>query len=330
LASRRNKNGNLRRVAVAAAAWIAGCTGPQSAVAPGGPVADAIATLWWILAAGAAVILAAVTAAVLYAMFRRPERRLALPQIPFLIGAGLVFPTVTLAALVVYGTAVGRLITTPADDPVVVRVTGHRWWWEVHYPARDGTPEVVTANELHLPAGVPVELEVSSVDVIHSFWIPSLGGKIDMIPGRVNRLRVLAAEAGRFRGQCAEFCGVQHAHMGFVATAQSEAAFAEWLAARAAPAAVAALELRGFIERGCAECHTIAGSGALGAGGPVLTHFAARPTIGAATVGNTPEALRAWLRDHGRLLKPGSLGPATRELGDGDVETLAALLERLQ
>jgi cytochrome c oxidase subunit 2 len=315
---------------VTAAAWLAACTGPQSAVDPAGPVAGAIATMWWILAMGATWILAAVMAAVLYAMFRRPERRLALPEIPFLIGAGLVFPTVALAALVVYGTAVGRLITAPVDDPVVVRVTGHRWWWEVHYPARDGAPEVVTANELHLPSGVPVEIEVSSVDVIHSFWIPSLGGKIDMIPGRVNRLRVLAAEAGRFRGQCAEFCGVQHARMGFVATAHSQEAFAEWLEARAAPAAVPLPALRSFVDHGCGDCHTVAGSGAQGTRGPALTHFAARPTIGAATLVNTPATLRAWLRDHGRLLKPGSLGPVSRELDETDVETLAALLERLQ
>lgn len=313
-----------------AALWLAGCTGPQSAVDPAGPVAGAIATLWWVLAAGATTILAAVMAAVLYATFRQPARRLPLPQIPFLIGAGLVFPTVALAALVVYGTAVGRLLTTGAEDPILIRVTGHRWWWEVHYPARADTPEVVTANELQLPVGVPVEIEVTSADVIHSFWIPRLGGKIDMIPGRVNRLRLLATEAGRFRGQCAEFCGIQHAHMGLVATAQPTAAFTEWLYARAAPAAVPAAELRVFVDRGCRQCHTVEGSDAVGAVAPVLTHFAARPTVGAATVANTPQALRAWLRDHGRSLKPGSLGPTTRDLDESDIGTIATLLERLR
>lgn len=310
--------------------WLAGCAGPQSAVDPGGPVAGAIATLWWILAVAGTAILAAVMAAVFYAMFRRHERRIPLPPTPFLIGAGLVFPTVALSALVVYGTAVGRLITTPADDPLVVRVIGHRWWWEVHYPERNGAPAVVTANELYLPVGMPVEIEVGSVDVIHSFWIPRLGGKVDMIPGRVNRVRLLAAEPGRFRAQCAEFCGVQHAHMGFVATAAAERAFAEWREARAAPADVAAAELRTFLERGCGQCHTVAGSDALGTDGPVLTHFAARPSIGAATAANTPEALRAWLRDHGRSLKPGSLGPEQRDLAESDVERIATLLESLR
>src|SRR5690606_37332487 len=177
--------------------------------------------------------------------------------------------------------------------------------------------------------GMPVEVHVTGADVIHSFWIPSLAGKMDMIPGTTNVLRLMAAAEGEFRAQCAEFCGAQHARMGMIVTAQSPAEFNAWRRARAAPAQLPEGTLDGFVKLGCASCHAIEGSAAGGSGGPVLTHFAARPTVGAGTARLTPVTLRAWLTDHGQSLKPGSNGPAMRELAAADVAIIATLLESL-
>jgi cytochrome c oxidase subunit II len=310
---------------------LAGCGGQQSALDPRGPVAGAIASLWWLMFWGALAILALVMSLLLYAMFRRGERIVALPETPFLIGAGLLFPATVLTALLVLGTWVGRSITESAVDPLLIEVTGHQWWWEVRYFARDALPEIRVANELHLPVGVPVHLSIKSSDVIHSFWIPSLGGKVDMIPGRTNVLRLRADSPGRFRGQCSEFCGAGHSRMSFTAVAESQEAFAQWWRSRAAiPVAAASPGLETFLDRNCGDCHSIAGTAADGAGGPVLTHFADRPTLGGATLPNTPATLRAWLADHGKTLKPGSHGPQQRDLADEDVEVIAIFLQHLR
>ena len=190
---------------------------------------------------------------------------------------------------------------------------------------------MVSANELRLPVGTPVEFVIRSADVVHSFWIPNLGGKVDMIPGRTNTLRLTAGEAGHFRAQCSEFCGAEHARMGFVAIAQPAAEFDAWRRARAAPAVVDdGPGLRAFMARGCSACHTIAGTAAQGSGGPVLTHLGDRPMLGASTVVNSPAALRLWLADHGRQMKPGSLGPGARVLDPVAVESIAVMLEGLR
>jgi len=316
---------------LAPVAVLAGCAGEQSALDPRGPVAQSIATLWWLLFWGGCAIFVGVMAALWHAL-RRDRRRPAPPPLVFLVGGGLVLPIVVLTALLVYGTAIGRLITQPAEAALRIEVTGHQWWWEVRYPASAGFDEVLTANELRLPIGVPVLFEVRGADVIHSFWIPNLGGKIDMIPGRTNRLWLSAAEPGRFRAQCAEFCGTQHARMGFLVVAEPPERFEAWRRARAAPARVDAPDtgLQRFAALGCDRCHAIGGTSARGAGGPALTHLADRPTLGAATVSNTPAALRLWLADHGDTLKPGSRGPSPRTLAADDVETLAVFLERLK
>lgn len=307
---------------------LAGCTGTQSALDPHGPVAESIAHTWWVLFWGAGIILSLVMGLVMYAMFREPEHKARLPHLPFLVGAGLVFPIVVLSALVVFGTLVGRDITRADDEALVIEVTGHQWWWEVRYPATDDAPEVVTANELHLPVGVPVEFVIESADVVHSFWIPNLGGKVDMIPGRSNTLRLQAARPGRFRAQCAEFCGAQHSRMGFIAVATEADEFERWRRARAvAPEASGPGRAR-FEALGCSGCHALGGRPAGDGSGPVLTHFADRPTVGAGAAANTPGALRAWLTDHGERMKPGSLGPVERRLSDADVEAIAALLEQ--
>lgn len=328
----RRRDPGARPVVIAAAALLlAGCAGRQSTLDPRGPVADSIATMWWVLLAGAALIFLLVMAALLYAMFRRQSRRAALPPLALLIGGGLVFPTVVLTALLVYGTEVGRRITVAVDAPLVIDVVGHQWWWEVRYPGDERGPEMTTANELRLPVGVPVLVRVRSADVIHSFWIPNLAGKVDMIPGRVNTLRLRAGEAGLFRVQCSEFCGAQHAHMNFDAIAEDGERFDAWRRARAAAADVApGPGLDTFIERGCALCHQVRGTAAAGHAGPELTHYGARLQQSADSDEDTAAAVRAWLVDHGRSRKPGSRGPTAHALAASDIETIAGFLERLR
>ena len=197
-------------------ALLAGCSGVQSTLDPRGPVAESIATLWWVLLLGAAVIYAVTMGLLFYAVFRRPERRVRLPEGWLIVGGGLVFPTLTLVALLVYATDVGRRVVGLPDSPALkIEVTGHQWWWEVHYSAAGDEPAVTTAIERRVPLDIPIEVTLRSADVIHSFWIPTLAGKLDAIPGRVNAVRFIAAVEGQFRGQCAEFCGAQHARMAF-------------------------------------------------------------------------------------------------------------------
>ncbi|MEX0900133.1 MAG: cytochrome c oxidase subunit II [Gammaproteobacteria bacterium] len=293
-----------------------------SALAAKGPVADAIATTWWIMFWGASAVLLLVMALLFYAMYRSNKPRLRTRA--FVFGGGLVFPAVTLAALLIYGTGVGERITRSADSPLRVEVTGHQWWWEVRYP---GEPAVVTANELHVPVGVPVELTLHSSDVIHSLWIPSLAGKVDLIPGRTNLHRFEASEAGRFGGQCAELCGAQHALMKLTIVAQPQAEFDAWRAARATTPPVDVAGARAFADAGCALCHRVAGTDADGTDGPDLTHLAARATLGADTVPNGPEHLRTWLASHGATVKPDNTGAGYALSDPALVEALARYLE---
>ena len=180
-----------------------------------------------------------------------------------------------------------------------IEVEGRQWWWEVRYPdARGGS--VVAANEIHISLGTAVELILTSPDVIHSFWVPSLGGKVDMVPGRVNRLALRADRAGVYRGQCAEYCGAQHAQMALVVVAETPEAFAAWLLAEAAPARApttpqARAGTRRIPVQGCGGCHTIRGTAALGRLGPDLTHVASRRTLAAGTLANDAATLRAWI-----------------------------------
>lgn len=311
-----------------AASALPGCAGNLSALQPRGPVADAIAQLWWVMFWGAAAVFVLVLALLAYAVFRAPGRRARIDGTAMILVGGLVFPALVVAALLVYGTDVGRRIVLETGEPLVIEVTGHQWWWEFRYPATDGAPEVVTANELHVPVGVPLKFSLESADVVHSFWIPSLSGKVDAVPGRVNVLRMEASVPGQYLGQCAELCGAQHAHMKFTVTAESPEAFAAWREARGAPAAHAGAGFDAFVDAGCAECHTLRGTAADGTAGPDLTHVGARPTLGATGVTNEPGALRRWVARHGWDVKPGNLGPEPERLDPALADELADFLER--
>ncbi len=212
-------------------------------------------------------------------------------------------------------------------DALQVRVIGHQWWWEFRYPGGD----VVTANELHVPVGRPTVLTLESADVVHSFWVPQLNGKTDVIPNRVNRMWIAPREAGRYLGQCAEYCGTQHARMLLSVIAHPTAEFDAWLAAQRQPAAVDPAAQAGrdlFQSVACINCHRIGGTVADGVFGPDLTHLMSRATIAAGAAPNTPAALRDWITDPDRI-KPGALMPAM-QLADREVELLVAYLTTLK
>jgi cytochrome c oxidase subunit 2 len=218
--------------------------------------------------------------------------------IPVVIVISITVPTIA---------AVFRTQAPPPPEALRVEVIGHQWWWEARYPDLG----VTTANELHLPVGRPVSLSLKSADVIHSFWVPQLGGKRDLIPGRVNFLTFTVREPGEYPGQCAEFCGISHANMRLLVVAQSPEEFKAWAqrvkAPPAAPAGGAADGLQAFLAGGCVACHTIQGVSP-GVVGPDLTHFGSRKTLAGGLLPNTPEHLARWLANP-PAVKPGALMP---------------------
>jgi cytochrome c oxidase subunit 2 len=313
----------------------------QSAVAPFGPAAADIATLWWVMLAGAAVIFVGVMALVLAGL--RPRQRPSMVgSRVFIVGGGVVFPAMVLTALLAYTVVVGARLTAPAPrDALHVEITGYMWWWEVRYRGPGEQAIVVSANELRIPAGRPVHLSLKSADVIHSFWVPNLAGKMDMIPGRTNRLVIEADRPGTYRGQCAEFCGLQHAQMALHVVAEDADAWEHWFAARrralldhgAADTLLTPVQQRGravFVAAGCGACHGVAGVAAPPAGiAPDLTHVGSRPSLGAGLLPNTPGNLAAWIAD-AQQLKPGNRMPSFHALRGDELTALTAWLGTLQ
>lgn len=307
---------------------------------PAGPVAGEIAELMWLMTwlGGAVFVLVMAVLVVGLLRGRQPAvepgsaetERIESSQTRWIVGGGVVLPvvivTVVFALTLVTMMAVSR---EPGGEAVVIEVVGHQWWWEIEYPESG----VVTANEIHIPIGRPVELHLRSADVIHSFWVPALGGKLDLLPDKTNTLVLEADEPGEYRGVCAEFCGLQHAKMAFVAVAMTEDDYQSWLQQEKEPArepsgAMARRGLEIFGEQECGLCHTVAGTGADGDNGPDLTHIASRGTLAAATLPNTPEHLGQWMGDPQRF-KEGTQMPAV-ELSDSDMEALIAYLGSLE
>jgi len=306
---------------------LAGCAGPQSALEIRGPAAERIAGIWWAMLAIGAMIYLVVVALVLYLLLRRQSSdgharavtgedkdagrastrvssadggatRLAKRWI--LIG-GVILPTVVLAPLFVAAVRVLSALMHETGSDLTVHVTGHQWWWQVRYEGGDDG-DVIAANEIHIPVGRRVRIELATADVIHSLWIPNLHGKTDLVPGRTNVMWVEATRPGTSRAQCAEYCGTQHAHMALPVVAETQAEFDDWLARERLPArvpldSVARLGASAFMSAGCGTCHTIRGTAAAGAAGPDLTHMAGRRTIAAGTLANTPANLARWIAD---------------------------------
>src|SRR5690606_31953776 len=269
---------------VAVALLLSGCEGVQSSLWPQGPAAAEIAHISWVMFSGAALILALVMVLALYALFRHPDRRLAIQGNTLIVAGGLIFPAVTLTILLVYGVISMRTIHAEPQAQMEIDVIGNQWWWEVQYQREMPDESFTTANEIRIPAGVPVRLRLHSDDVIHSFWVPNLAGKMDLMPGHVNQLVIQADQPGTFRGQCAEFCGAQHARMAFFVIAQPPEEFERWTAQQRAPAASPSdtISRRGLDvlrESRCLQCHAIRGVDEASSDvrkAPDLTHVASR------------------------------------------------------
>lgn len=313
------------------------CDGPQSALDPAGRDAETIAALWWWMAGGAAVVWLVVVGLAVYALRVRPGEHSERGSYLLIVGGGVAFPTVVLGALLAYGLATMPAILAPAPEGgLVIEVTGEQWWWRVRYLPPGGEP-VELANEVRLAVGERLNLELRAADVIHAFWVPALGGKMDMIPGRTTRLSLEPTRTGTFRGQCAEYCGASHARMAFHAVVAERREIDAWLAHQASPAAEPTTDLarRGrdvFGAHGCGACHTVRGAGAEapdGVVGPDLTHVGSRVSLGAASLPNDVDGFRRFLSHPGRV-KPGVHMPSFRMLGDDDLDALAAYLEGLQ
>ena len=312
---------------------LTACSGPQSALAPAGAGAEPLADLFWVMVIGAALIWLAVIGVAVYAARGRPEPHRERTASALLLWGGLAFPTVVLTGLLTYGLMLMPELRAPGDG-LRIAVSGEQWWWRVSYHAPRRTEPVPSANEVRLPLGQRVEIELSSPDVIHSFWIPPLGGKVDMIPGRVTRLVLEPTRTGEFRGVCAEFCGTSHALMAFSVVVMEAAAFDAWLAqeAEAASEPTTDAATRGrelFVQVGCGACHAVRGTPAAGTIGPDLTHLASRATLGAGTLPMNEPALIRWIA-RTEEVKPDVRMPSFGALPDEHIEAIAAYLEGLE
>lgn len=304
----------------------------QWVLSTAGPHAELIGELTWVLVIGSTAIFVLVMALVLYALKAGPSP---ITARRWLIGGGIAFPALVLAALLVYALIVTNELAAHATDSAsTIRVTGKRWWWEVRYAHPDGSRAIVTsANEIHVPTGRDVTLLLDTDDVIHSFWVPSLSGKVDMIPGRVNQLVLRAERAGIYRGQCAEYCGAQHAHMALYVVAHEPAEFERWLEREARPAAadMPAPAQRGralFTSAGCAQCHSVRGTSAAGELGPDLTHVASRLSLAAGLLDNSAGNMAGWIAN-AQALKPGNLMPSSN-VSPEDLHALTAYVRSLE
>jgi cytochrome c oxidase subunit 2 len=321
---------------------------PQNALDPAGPIARDIDGLWWLVFTIAAIIFVIVQVALVYAIVRYRRRNGEDQPVKQVHGNArleiiwTIIPAVLLAAIAIptVSTLFDIRNGPDADDNALhIEIIGHQWWWEVHYPDYGFT----TANELHIPTDRPVVLDMTSADVIHSFWVPRLAGKRDLVPGRDSQLTIQADEPGLYYGQCAEFCGLAHADMRLRVFAETEGDFETWALGQAEPAVLPAdgpaADGWETFQVVCASCHAIDGTSANANLAPNLTHFASRSTFGSASFANTEEHLREWLEDPSALkpmrpelndLESGRiLGMPNLGLTDDEIDNLIALLESL-
>ena len=314
---------------------------PPPVLDPQGPLSNQVTTLAWVLFVLMLLIFVLVCAALWVALRGSAPLRARLGGERVVRWFGLIIPAGILFVLLVWSTTMLAGLSTLRGDEARMRISGNIYWWRVSYLDAAGNEVLADANELHVPVGRPVVVDMVSEDVIHSFWVPRLGGKMDMVPGRINRLKLQADQAGVYGGQCAEFCGGAHALMGFVVVAHEPADWQRWLdtrLARAAPAdsaaapAASAEARRGqqlFGEVGCAACHRIAGTSAQGLSGPDLTHVGSRRSLGAGILPNNRGTLIGWIGDS-QSIKPNNRMPAYRSLRADELQALASYMESLQ
>jgi cytochrome c oxidase subunit II len=313
---------------------LTGCSGAQSALDPAGEEATAIYRLLLVMAIGGALVWLAVTGLLLHAARRRdrpwPEEKAG----RLIAWGGVAFPVAVLLALLSYAVwlmpAIRPWLARHSPEPEVIEVVGEQFWWRIRYPAAGGVPAFETANELRLPVGKRAAFSLKAADVIHSFWIPALGGKMDMIPGRTNTLSLLPTRTGLFRAPCAEFCGTSHALMAFSVVVMEPDAYNRWRRAQAAGNRPAGGEgERLFARHGCAGCHGVRGVTAPAGLGPDLTFFGARETVGAGTLANTAENVARFIRNPAAV-KAGAKMPAFDMLAEEDIAAIAAFLAGLR
>jgi cytochrome c oxidase subunit II len=317
------------------------CSGQQSVLDPHGPEAEHLARLFWIFTAVCGAIWFAVMIVLAIALARRKlpgpdplqydvpaERRSTIVVSTAVIGTAL-----TVIVLTVLSFTSQRQLFAHEKAAVNIKVTGLQWWWDVRYESDDPDQTVTTANEIYVPVGFPVRVKLVANDVIHSFWVPSLMGKMDLIPGQQNEIQFTARRPGVYRGQCAEFCGWQHAHMGLFVVALPPPLFEAWLKSQVAPAAQPADPLRKmgadiFASKACFMCHTVRGTSAGSRVGPDLTHFASRQSIAAATLPMSRGNIAAWVLDP-QGIKPGTNMPNV-QLAPDELDALVSYLEGLR
>jgi cytochrome c oxidase subunit II len=328
-------------LAVAATCVLTSCTGWQSSFNAQAAQSEEIKRILLIFTAVSTVVWVGVMLVLLFGLLRRKRLR----EQPLDLHTGFehragnvvlvagIATTITVLALSVVSYGAQRTVFANDPSAVTIKITGHQWWWEVQYQADSPHLSFTTANEIRVPVGQPITIQLESADVIHSFWVPSLTGKMDLITGQQNSVQFTARAPGLYRGQCAEFCGLQHAHMAFTVRALPPDEFSKWRDHQNQPAAGPndPLGTQGeqlFRSKGCALCHTIRGTLAGGQFGPDLTHIASRDTIAAGTLPQTPGTLGAWISDP-QHIKPGNLMPKMALRSD---ELIAILhyLETLQ
>ncbi len=313
---------------------LGACSGRQSALDPAGEEASQVAQLFWVMTLGGALIWAGVIALALYASRWKPHAVSDKAAGRLILWAGAVFPVTVLTALLTYGLWLMPSLRPFAQQQaasLTIDITGNQFWWHVVYRLPDGS-EVVSANELRLPVGQRVEFALRSADMIHSFWIPPLGGKMDMIPGRTNRLSLMANRTGTFRGQCAEFCGTSHAWMALPTVVMPADQFEAWLIARKAPSPGLVADDAGarlFLGQKCGSCHRVQGIAAEGKAGPDLSHVGSRLSLGAGLLENDIENMARFV-SHSGFLKPGSQMPFYLTLSETERSDLSRWLKGLQ
>ena len=293
--------------------------GLQSALNPLSPEAAAVARLAWTMAAAGSIILGVVLA--LAGLALRSQPRWLRTSRSVVVG-GIVFPVIALTALIVVTAGAAPARGEPA---LHIRVIGNQWWWRVQYVDANGRVDFETANEIHLPVGQRVLFRLESADVLHSFWLPTLGGKVDMVPGRVNRLAATPSATGVVRGQCAEYCGGPHALMALFVVVEPADEFARWQTVQRAPARAT----EPLFDERCGSCHTVRGTAASGDRAPDLTHVGSRRSIAAGTLATDEAALARFIASS-QHVKPESLMPSFTDLGGDDVARLARYLAGLR
>lgn len=306
------------------------CSGEQSSFSAAGEEAISTLNLFWILSSGSLVIFVFVIAALAVSLASSGGLRRQLATRGSVLLNGIAFPMAVLGLLLIYGfTLLGSGAARATQSPLRISVEGNQWWWRVTYHDPTGR-SVESANELRIPTGRTIELDLTSTDVIHSFWVPGYAGKIDMIPGRTNQQNLKVENPGEVRGQCAEYCGGAHALMAFRVVAMEPDQFDAWVEAESAPAVITSTQgERTFLSAGCGACHTVRGTSATGSAGPDLTHVAGRRSIGAALLPATRSGFVTWLENH-KQIKPGNLMPEYDLLSDDERSGIADYLESLE